>query len=89
MRSVIRRKVRVEAQSSLPHLFTLLRRLRYDDGSTARSLLEAGDPIYYREPDTDPGLCIKEYPDGRRELVYFDETGEVVVRGIKPDRDQA
>jgi hypothetical protein len=84
-RVVIRRKVRAEARTISPYIFSSLPRLRHDDGRTARSHLEAGDAIYYREPDTIPGVCIKEYPDGRRELVYFDETGEIVVRQINPD----
>jgi hypothetical protein len=89
MRVVIRRKVLAEARTMLPYLFSYFPRFLHDDGRTARSHLEAGDPIYYREPDTIPGVCIKEYPDGRRELVHFDETGEVVVRQINPDPHRA
>ncbi len=53
---------------------------RYDDGAAARSHLDAGRPIYYGEKDTPPGLVVKEYPDGRRELVRFDHMGEHRVR---------
>lgn len=50
------------------------------DDSAAREHLEAGFPIYYREPSTPPGLQIKKYPDGRRELVRFSRTGDEVIR---------
>ncbi|HEX7819914.1 MAG TPA: hypothetical protein VF463_04785 [Sphingobium sp.] len=42
--------------------------------------MDAGRPIYYGEKDTPPGLVVKEYPDGRRELVRFDHMGEHRVR---------
>lgn len=58
----------------------LIRLICRDDDSAARSHLAAGRPIYYREHDTERGMCVKEYPDGSRELVHFDETGEVVDR---------
>lgn len=49
------------------------------DDSAAREHLAAGFPIYYCEPTTPPGLQIKEYPDGRRELVRFSRQGDEVV----------
>lgn len=49
------------------------------DDSAARAMLAAGIPIYYREADTPPGLDIKEYPDGRRELVKFSRQGDQVI----------
>jgi hypothetical protein len=49
---------------------------RNDDGAAAREHLAAGFPIYYSEDDTPAGAVIKEYPDGRRELVRFDRDGE-------------
>jgi len=54
--------------------------LAHDDGAEAARHLAAGNPIYFRESDTPVGLVIKAYPDGRRELVCFDLTGEKVVR---------
>jgi hypothetical protein len=54
--------------------------LMHDDGAAAKEHLAAGLPIYFREADTPAGLVVKDYPDGRRELVYFDQTGEKVVR---------
>lgn len=55
-------------------------------GNAARDHLAAGRPIYYREPDTPPGTCIKKYPDGHCELVMFDrEKGEVFISQL-PER---
>jgi hypothetical protein len=54
----------------------------HDDGAAAQEHLEAGFPIYYREGDTPQGLLVKEYPDGRRELVRFHEEGDQVVRTL-------
>lgn len=44
--------------------------------AAAREHLAAGRWIYYRERDTPRGLLVKEYPDGRRELVQLDAGGE-------------
>jgi hypothetical protein len=56
----------------------LTRLLRLDSGEMAKSELAAGFPIYYRsEDDTLDKLVLKEYPDGRRELVRFNfESGQ-------------
>jgi hypothetical protein len=54
--------------------------LAHDDGAEAARHLAAGNPIYFCEPDTPENLVIKQYPDGRRELVCFDLDGEKVVR---------
>ncbi len=51
-----------------------------DDGQAARERLAAGLPIYIRDETTPAGLVIKQYPDGRRELVAFDQSGEKVVQ---------
>lgn len=53
-----------------------------DDGAAAREHLAAGFPIYYSEPDTPGDVVIKEYPDGRRELVRFDHDGEHLVSAL-------
>jgi hypothetical protein len=42
--------------------------------------LAAGRPIYYRTSDLPPRQVIKQYPDGRRELVSF-ETGRETLIG--------
>ncbi len=54
----------------------------------ARDHLAAGYPIYYSESDTPAGLIIKEYPDGRRELVRFDYAGEEHHARNLPSEDQ-
>lgn len=54
----------------------------HDDGAAARSHLEAGFPIYYSETDTPADAIIKEYPDGRRELVRVDADGEHFIQAI-------
>ncbi|OTP71417.1 hypothetical protein PAMC26577_23490 [Caballeronia sordidicola] len=65
----------------LPDDFNALTRLiSQDDGRAARAHLAAGSPIYYREARTPPGVCVKEFPDGHRELVRFDmESGKETV----------
>jgi hypothetical protein len=55
--------------------------LANDNGQAAKEHLQAGRAIYLCEDDTPAGLVVKEYPDGRRELVQFDQDGEKVVRG--------
>lgn len=49
------------------------------DGGAAREMLAAGFPIYYREASTPSGLQIKHHPDGRRELVRVQRSGDEVV----------
>ena len=54
-------------------------------GNAACDQLAAGNPIYYREPGTPAGLCLKEYPDGHRELVKFSLAhGEEFVSEASP-----
>jgi hypothetical protein len=61
------------------------RQLANDDGGAAKAHLAAGNPIYYTEADTPEHTCLKEYPDGRRELVTFDlERGEVFISAASP-----
>jgi hypothetical protein len=63
------------------------RKLANDDGAAAKEHLAAGFPIYYREDDTPEGACLKEYPEGHRELVTFSlEQGEVFVSEAPPRR---
>ncbi len=49
------------------------------DNSEALRLLSEGYPIVYREPDTPAGHVIQRYPDGRRELVRYENHKPVVV----------
>ncbi|WP_296716547.1 hypothetical protein [Tistrella sp.] len=51
-----------------------------EDSSEAAGHLAAGRPIYYRTSDLPPRQVIKQYPDGRRELVSF-ETGRETLIG--------
>lgn len=56
--------------------------VRRDAGVAAKEHLAAGRAIYYSESDTPDGLLVKEHPDGRRELIRFNETGDKVVRPL-------
>ena len=45
--------------------------------------LAAGIPISYMD-DAYPGEIIQEHPDGRREIITFDEDGrQMIVRAIE------
>ncbi|MEZ2354808.1 hypothetical protein [Caballeronia sp. RCC_10] len=56
------------------------RRLAQDATEMVPSRLAAGRPIYYLgEDSTPPDVCLKIYPDGRREFVRFDEGKERTV----------
>jgi len=48
----------------------------------AKELLAKGIHIYYGKDDTPDGLLIKEYPDGRRELVRFHRDGDEVIKAL-------
>ena len=55
------------------------RALKHDTGEAAQDHLNAGYPIYYEDPQY-PDYNVKEYPDGRRELVTVDDTtGEIIL----------
>ena len=58
----------------------ILSSMTKDQGSAAKAMLAAGHPIYHVEQDTPNDLLIKEYPDGRRELVRCDTSVDEVVR---------
>jgi hypothetical protein len=49
-----------------------------DTGEAARAHLAAGHPIYYTD-NAYPGQIVREYPDGRRELVSVDAKGQATV----------
>jgi hypothetical protein len=54
----------------------------YWDAGTA--LLAKGYPIFYREEDTPKGNVLKEYPDGKIELIAVDLQGnQTVVKVVK------
>lgn len=49
-----------------------------DDGAAAKSHLAAGRWITYRDPAYSRSL-VREWPDGRRELIHADLDGNVKV----------
>jgi len=53
--------------------------IRRDDGSVAQAHLDAGRPVYQQADDSPDDLIEKIYPDGHRQLVRFDLTGEHLV----------
>ena len=52
--------------------------VHFDDGLAAKAHLAAGRAIYYGDPQY-PSQIVKEYPDGRRQLVNIDEQSVVTV----------
>ena len=52
------------------------RMFQSDDGLAAQQHLDAGQPIYYGDPSY-PDAFIREYPDGRLELVSVTDLGEI------------
>ena len=59
-----------------------VRAITHDDGAAAKEHLAAGRPIYYGD-DAFPGELIKEYPDGRRQIVELSANGTfTAVRDI-------
>lgn len=63
--------------TTLGELRAILRGLRQGDDSAARMHLAAGRPIYYHDPMH--GELVREWPDGRIELVDVDEEGHIIV----------
>ena len=59
------------------------RQLNQDTGEAAKAHLAAGRPIYYEDPKY-PNQLVKEYPEGRRQIVDFDMTTgeEIVIREL-------
>lgn len=67
--------------SSMPDDFDTLQRLiSRDDGRAAREHLQAGYPVYVSGENEFPGKVIRINPNGTRDLVRFDKTGEIVDR---------
>lgn len=52
------------------------RELRRDDGAAAKSHLAAGRPIYYC-PDDFSDDIVREWPDGRKDLVQVSDAGDI------------
>ncbi|MEW5729309.1 MAG: hypothetical protein AB1918_15885 [Pseudomonadota bacterium] len=57
------------------------RALASDTGEEAKRHLAAGRAIYYGD-DRFPDGVVKEYPDGRRQLVTFSKDTEVLIRDL-------
>ncbi|WP_423241104.1 hypothetical protein [Erwinia amylovora] len=55
--------------------------LEHDAGEEARANLKSGVAIYYADKNTPDGCVIKEYPNGRKELVSFMTGEEKLVVG--------
>ncbi|MFL9927164.1 hypothetical protein PQR62_23020 [Herbaspirillum lusitanum] len=56
----------------------LERLIEHDDGAAARSHLEAGRWITYRDQNY-PGAMVREWPSGKRELIEADLLGNIFV----------
>ena len=66
-----------------PDLWPVIEEGLARDGEFAvRDHLSAGFPVYYCESDTPSGLVVKEYPDGRRELVRHNRIADEVIRSL-------
>jgi hypothetical protein len=63
----------------------MLDALATDDWSAGAEILAQGHPIYYRKKDTPKGHVLKEYPNGRIELIKVDMHGDndEIVKVIK------
>ncbi len=57
------------------------RALASDAGEEAKRHIAAGRAIYFGD-DRFPDGVVKEYPDGRRQLVNFQDDREVVIRDL-------
>lgn len=62
--------------------------LKRDGDFAVREHFAAGRSVYTWEDDTPPGLTIKRYPDGRRELVRHRREGDEIVRALLPQSAQ-
>jgi len=56
-----------------------LRQLLKDDGEAARAHLASGRPIFYCDDEISLSYIVREWPDGRRDLVDVGQNGDVVV----------
>jgi hypothetical protein len=66
------------------YIDTILEGLDDSDWDPGAELLAKGYPIYYRQKDTPIDNLLKEYPDGKIELIAVDLQGNhTVVKVIK------
>jgi hypothetical protein len=52
------------------------------DDRAAKRLLSKGIPIYLAYDDTPDGCLVKQYPNGKRDLVIFNESGDTILRHL-------
>ncbi len=75
-----------EGINSLDELWEKLPELAAKAGhEAAEGHLAEGRPIYYSD-DENPDEIVKEYPDGRREIVRYEDEKEVFVRSLAEAR---
>ncbi|EPY00158.1 hypothetical protein [Magnetospirillum fulvum] len=55
--------------------------LANDSGDVAKEHLAAGRSVYFGD-DQFPDAVVKEYPDGRRQLVTFVDDDEIILRDL-------
>jgi len=60
---------------------TLIRQILKDDGAAAKLHLSSGRPIAYCDDAISTDFVIREWPDGRRELINVDGSGNVTIVG--------
>lgn len=67
----------IPAKESWNDFDSIERAMMRDDGQAAASHLRAGRPIYYC-CDEYPTEIVREWPDGGRELVTVDTSGNII-----------
>jgi|GEM_PF-4949321 len=68
----MRQQYRVTNMNAKSLYKDLCRTKTIDMSDVCRRHLQAGDPIYYTESGLPENQLIKQYPDGRREILEFD-----------------
>jgi hypothetical protein len=68
------------------YIDTILEEMVNSDWDPGADLLAKGYPIYYRLQDTPEGKVLKEYPNGKIELIAVDLQGnQTVIKVIKSE----
>jgi hypothetical protein len=79
MDSPVEKLSKMTSEQEHPFWEQFTRDLGNDIGEAAKSHLKAGHSIYYEDPAY-PHQVVKQYPDGRQQLVRFKRpSGEEVV----------
>lgn len=58
------------------------------DADASRSMLAAGHWITYCDDDLVPDVLLREWPDGKMEIVNVDEKGNVIVKKELPNKSE-